>query len=300
MENGLIVETAQKAGEINAQIQSLKSLLHFDRERAVRGDENALSFEPLFENPLARPGQNPKFARVLSAKKILRDLSRSGEPMEPKETLSPSARLLETPDHLRSDLLYFIALTDLNEETFGHSQLVAGYALLLAQELGIENMKSLADVERGALLHDIGKICIPDFILKKTTPLTFLEWEIIKEHPVVGFEIIKEFAFLAKAAQIVLHHHERFDGNGYPCGLAGEAIPLEARIFSIADTIDAMTSDRPYRKGRSFEEAFREVEKCAGTQFDPALVEVALSIPKAGWLEARRNTLRRLRPPTIH
>jgi HD-GYP domain-containing protein (c-di-GMP phosphodiesterase class II) len=105
---------------------------------------------------------------------------------------------------------------------------------------------------------------------------------------------------LAKAAQVVLYHHERFDGKGYPCRLAGEAIPLEARIFSIADTIDAITSDRPYRRGRSFEEAFDEVEKCAETQFDPALVEVALFIPKADWLEAKRNTLRRLRPPTIH
>jgi putative nucleotidyltransferase with HDIG domain len=300
MENGLIVETSQKAGEINAQIQSLKALLHFDRERAVLGDDNAPVLPSFVENPLTWPGQNPKFARVLSAKKILRDLSRPGEFMEAKEAVSLSARPLETPDHLRSDLLYFIALTDLNEETFGHSQLVAGYALLLARELGIENVRSLADVERGALLHDIGKIGIPEFILKKTTPLTFLEWEIIKEHPVVGFEIIKEFSFLATAAQVVLYHHERFDGKGYPCGLSGEAIPLEARIFSIADTIDAITSDRPYRKGRSLEEAFGEVEKCAGTQFDPQLVEVALSIPKADWLEAKRNTLRRLRPPTIH
>jgi len=300
MANGLTVETSQKAGEINAQIQSLKSLLHFDRERAVRGDENAPGLSSFIEDSLTWPVQNPKFARVLSAKKILRDLSRSREPMEARESAYPSPRLLETPDHLRSDLLYFIALTDLNEETFGHSQLVAGYALLLAQELGIENVKSLADVERGALLHDIGKIGIPEFILKKTTPLTFLEWKIIKEHPLVGFEIIKEFDFLAKAAQVVLYHHERFDGKGYPSGLAGEAIPLDARIFSIADTIDAMTSDRPYRKGRSLEEAIREVEKCAGTQFDPALVEVALSIPKADWLEAKRNTLRRLRPPTIH
>jgi putative nucleotidyltransferase with HDIG domain len=300
MENGLIVETSQKAGEINAQIQSLKSLLHFDREGAVREDENTSVLPSLIENHLTWPAQNPKFARVLSAKKILRDLSRSQESTEVKENISFSSGVLETRDHLRSDLLYFIALTDLNEETFGHSQLVAGYALLLAQELGIENVTSLADIERGALLHDIGKIGIPEFILTKTAPLTFLEWEIIKEHPVLGFEIIKEFGFLTKAAQVVLYHHERFDGKGYPCRLAGEAIPLEARIFSIADTIDAMTSDRPYRKGRSFEEAFAEVERCAGTQFDPALVEVALSIPKADWLEAKRNTLRRLRPPTIH
>jgi len=300
MENHFIIETPERAREINAQIQSLKALLHFDRERAVRGDENAPALPSFVENPLTWPGQNPKFARVLSAKKILRDLSRPGQLMEAKEAVSLSTELLERPDHLRSDLLYFIALTDLNEETFGHSQLVAGYALLIARALGMENLKSLADVERGALLHDIGKIGIPEFILKKTTPLTFLEWEIIKEHPLLGFEIIKEFDFLDKPAQVVLYHHERFDGKGYPCGLAGESIPLEARIFSIADTVDAMTSDRPYRKGRSLEEAFREIERCSGGQFDPNLVEVALSVPKASWLEARRSTLRRLRPPTIH
>jgi putative nucleotidyltransferase with HDIG domain len=300
MENHLIIETPERAREINAQIQGLKALLHDDRERARRVPENGLALSSFHKNPLSGLRQNPKFARVLSAKKILRDLNRTGELGGQKQTPPLSVGLLETRDHLRSDLLYFIALTDLNEETFGHSQLVAGYALLIARTLGMENLKSLADVERGALLHDIGKIGIPEFILKKTTPLTVLEWEIIKEHPLLGFEIIKEFDFLAKPAQVVLYHHERFDGKGYPCGLGGESIPLEARIFSIADTVDAMTSDRPYRKGRSLEEALREIERCSGGQFDPTLVEVALSIPKASWLEARRNTLRRLRPPTIH
>jgi putative nucleotidyltransferase with HDIG domain len=300
MENHLIIETSERAREINARIQGLKALLHDDRERARRAPEKNLAFPSFHENPLNGLSQNPKFARVLSAKKILRNLSRTVELGGQKQTAPLSVGLLETRDYLRSDLLYFIALTDLNEETFGHSQLVAGYALLIARALGMENLKSLANVERGALLHDIGKIGIPEFILKKTTPLTFLEWEIIKEHPLLGFEIIKEFDFLDKPAQVVLYHHERFDGKGYPCGLAGESIPLEARVFSIADTVDAMTSDRPYRKGRSLEEAFREIERCSGGQFDPNLVEVALSIPKASWLEARRNTLRRLRPPTIH
>jgi len=300
MESHLLDDLPERALKINAEIQSLKALLHHDRERAAAEPGKTLAALSFYENPLNGIGRNPKFARVLSAKKILRDISGAGDRAERRKSRSMSVRPLTAPDDLRSDLLYFIALTDLNEETFGHSQLVAGYALLLARALGMESPPSLLDVERGALLHDIGKIGIPEFILNKTTALSFLDWEIIKEHPVVGFEIIKEFDFLAKPAQVVLYHHERFDGRGYPCGLAGDSIPLEARIFSIADTIDAITSDRPYRKGRSFEEAFCEIEKCAGTQFDPALVEMALSIPKTGWIEAKRNTLRRLRPPTIH
>ncbi len=300
MENGPVNATPQRAGEINVQIQSLKALLHPDRESVLGGSDSVSNVPSFAANPIHGLGPNPKLAKILSAKRILRDISLSERILEAKEAVSLRAGILETPDNLRSDLLYFIALTDLNEETFGHSQLVTGYAFLLAREFGIEDPKSLADVERGALLHDIGKIGIPESILRKTTPLTFLEWEIIKEHPVLGFEIITEFDFLRKAAQVVLYHHERFDGKGYPCGLAGEAIPLEARIFSIADTIDAMTSDRPYRIGRSFEEAFREIERCAESQFDPQLVEVALSIPMASWLEAKESTLKRLRPPTIH
>jgi putative nucleotidyltransferase with HDIG domain len=213
---------------------------------------------------------------------------------------SASRTLPDQQDYLKHDLLYFIAATDSNEDTLGHSQFVAAYSLLLAKAVGIESPRRLWDLERGALLHDIGKIAIPDSILKKPGPLTALEKEIIKEHPLIGYEIIREFDFLKNAALVVRHHHERFDGKGYPHGLAGENILLEARVFSIADAIDAITSDRPYRKGRSFKEAFQEIEKCAWSHFDPLLIDVMHSIPKERWLQAKLAALSRLTPPTFH
>jgi putative nucleotidyltransferase with HDIG domain len=199
-----------------------------------------------------------------------------------------------------SNLIQFIAATDDNEDTVGHSQFVANYTLLLAHELGIEDQKYLVDLERGALLHDIGKIGIPESILRKKGPLTMIEREVIKDHPLLGYKLIEGFSFLERAAQVVLYHHEHFSGKGYPYSLSGEQIPLEARIFSLADTVDAITSDRPYRKGRSFKEARVEIERHSGTQFDPELVEVFLSIPQERWQKAKLDTLRTLRLPTIH
>ncbi|OYT70908.1 MAG: hypothetical protein CFK49_11555 [Armatimonadetes bacterium JP3_11] len=140
--------------------------------------------------------------------------------------------------------------------------------------------EELNDIERGALLHDIGKIGVPDSILYKPGPLTPEEWEIMKQHPVIGYRMCMKVDELRSAAPIVLHHHERWDGGGYPYGLAGEAIPLGARIFAIADTLDAMTSDRPYRKALSFAEAREEIIRCAGKQFDPEMVKLFLEIPE--------------------
>jgi putative nucleotidyltransferase with HDIG domain len=133
---------------------------------------------------------------------------------------------------------------------------------------------------RGALLHDIGKIGIPDAILRKPGPLTEEEWTIMRQHPRIGYEMLKQIDFLKQAVPIILHHHERFDGRGYPAGLAEDQIPLGARIFAVADTYDAITSDRPYRKGRSHATAVEEVRKGCGTQFDPLVVEALLSLPE--------------------
>jgi HD-GYP domain-containing protein (c-di-GMP phosphodiesterase class II) len=138
----------------------------------------------------------------------------------------------------------------------------------------------LQAIELGALLHDIGKIGVPDSILYKPGPLTPEEWEIMKQHPVIGYRMCMKIDALRPAAPIVLHHHERWDGQGYPYGLAGEAIPLGARIFAIADTLDAMTSDRPYRKALSFAQAREEIIRCAGQQFDPEMVKLFLEIPE--------------------
>ena len=171
------------------------------------------------------------------------------------------------------------ALDTRDTETEGHSERVAAYTMAIASRLKISEQE-LPHIERGALLHDIGKIGVPDVILYKPGPLTPEEWEIMKKHPEIGYRMCMKIDTLRPAAPIVLHHHERWDGKGYPYGLSGEEIPLGARIFAIADTLDAMTSDRPYRKALSFAQAREEIVRHAGTQFDPDLVKVFLEIPE--------------------
>jgi putative nucleotidyltransferase with HDIG domain len=166
--------------------------------------------------------------------------------------------------------------------------------------MGIEDRTFSTEIERGALLHDIGKVGIPDSILRKAGPLTDKEREIIKEHPYLGYEMVEEFQFLHKASQVVLFHHESYDGLGYPYGLKGEEIPLEARIFAIADTLDAITSDRPYRKGQSFRMALTEIERVRGTQFDPTIVDAFLSVPEEKWQQIKLEMERSHSMYSIH
>ncbi len=175
------------------------------------------------------------------------------------------------------------ALDTREHETQAHSQRVREYALSLAEEFGLgEN--DLVQLGRGALLHDVGKIGVPDAILLKPGKLTNEEWIEMKRHPQIGYEILQSIKFLSPAAEIVLCHQERWDGKGYPNGLAGADIPLGARIFAIVDTMDAITSNRPYRKAMSFEVAIDEIRRCSGTQFDPYVVDVFLSMPSESWI----------------
>ncbi len=198
-----------------------------------------------------------------------------------------------------SGLFSSIAEANHHEGTPRHSRFVAVYSVLLAGALGIRDVHTLRCIERGALLHDIGKMGVPAAILNKVGPLTAVEREIIRDHPVIGYKMIEEFGFLKEAAEIVLCHHERFDGRGYPRGLAGEEIPLGARIFALADTLDAITSDRPYRRGKSFEAAFQEIERSSGSQFDPRIVDGFLSVPRRTWEKAKAETWGLLRPASI-
>ena len=170
------------------------------------------------------------------------------------------------------------ALDSRDHETEGHSQRVVAYARLIAAELGVAGA-DLATLEQGALLHDIGKIGIPDGILCKPGPLTNAEWLTMRQHPEIGASMLNGIPFLQPALPVVRHHHERWDGRGYPQGLRGETIPLAARIFAVADSFDAMTSDRPYRRGRPRAEARAELQRGAGTQFDPAVLAAFLRIP---------------------
>ncbi|MBI2846054.1 MAG: HD-GYP domain-containing protein [Chloroflexi bacterium] len=170
-----------------------------------------------------------------------------------------------------------------DHETEGHAMRVAHRAVELAKILGV-SPEELRTIEYGGLLHDVGKIGIPDNVLLKPGPLTAGEWAVIKKHPELGYRIVSEIKFLNGAAEIVRAHHERYDGQGYPLGLKGKEIPLGARIFSVVDTYDAMTSDRPYRKALSHEEAISEIAENAGTQFDPQVVEAFLRLVDQGSL----------------
>ena len=165
------------------------------------------------------------------------------------------------------------AALDAREHQTGlHSKRVACHTLVLARRF-TDDPERLRQVYWGALLHDLGKIGISDAILLKSGPLTEDEWAIMRTHPEIGQRILAAVPFMAEAAEIVLSHEERFDGAGYPRGLAGDAIPLWAKLFAVIDTLDAMTSDRPYRKGLSFDAAKEEILRLAGTQFDPLAVE---------------------------
>jgi putative nucleotidyltransferase with HDIG domain len=164
------------------------------------------------------------------------------------------------------------ALDVRDSETGGHSERVLHYMELITRELGIGG-DDAAFLRRGALLHDIGKIGVPDNVLRKPAALSESEWVTMRKHPEFGARIIADIPFLHDVAKIVRHHHERWDGKGYPDGLAGEDIPVGARIFAVADSFDAMTSDRPYRRGMSVEDACAEVARCRGTQFDPSVVD---------------------------
>jgi putative nucleotidyltransferase with HDIG domain len=163
-------------------------------------------------------------------------------------------------------------------ETLQHSKRVASYSERIGRRLGISG-DELASVKLGALLHDIGKIAIPHNVLMKPGPLNEAEWAVMRLHPRIGWELMSDFLELTAEAEIVYAHHERYDGGGYPRSLQAEEIPLGARIFSIADTLDAITSDRPYRKGSSFQQALTEIQRSVQTQFDPRLVHEFLRIP---------------------
>jgi putative nucleotidyltransferase with HDIG domain len=171
-------------------------------------------------------------------------------------------------------------------ETEGHSKRVTAFTIALARGAGIP-AHQIPIVARGAFLHDIGKMAIPDAILLKPSKLHADERKVMREHCARGYQMLRKIPFLQEAAEIVYAHQEHYDGSGYPRGLKGEAIPLGARIFAVADTLDAITSDRPYRKATSFAAARLEIKRCAGTQFDPNVVDVYLSLPDQLWEDLR-------------
>jgi putative nucleotidyltransferase with HDIG domain len=194
-------------------------------------------------------------------------------------------------DAYRSTLRALTAALETRDlETHGHSERVVTYSLRLGREYGLDSQRMKA-LEFGSLLHDIGKIGVPDSILRKPAKLTDDEWVLMRQHPVHGQQILRGIEFLEGAARVVAQHHEKWDGSGYPLGLTGNDIDMCARIFSVADAFDAMTSDRVYRKGKPYQAAAQELDDWAGKQFDPQVVEAFHRVPQEDWAELHARSL---------
>jgi len=201
-------------------------------------------------------------------------------------------RVGKLPQHERLQLETLIATLDACEhETCSHSLRVLEYCLHLAEMVGYPHSQ-LPELARAALLHDIGKIGIPQSILAKPGQLTSAEFDVMKSHVLKGVRILERVPTMRVCIPIALHHHERYDGTGYPNGARREDIPFGARIFAVVDTFDAMTSDRPYRRAVSFDEASTEISRCAGHQFDPAITDAFLKVPGKTWAELRARAHR--------
>jgi putative two-component system response regulator len=195
-------------------------------------------------------------------------------------------------DSYESSLQALVTALDFRDnETQGHSYRVVEYAVMVATVMGMVEPE-LTWIRRGAILHDVGKIGIPDSILKKPGKLDPEEWKEMKRHPEMGFRMLQHIKVLEPALDIVMSHQERYDGTGYPRGLKGEDIPQGARIFAVVDTFDAMTSDRPYRKALTIDDARKEIEEWSDRQFDPDVAAAFLSIPADSWCEVRERVHR--------
>lgn len=217
-----------------------------------------------------------------------RTMTDPGPPQSPQQLLE-TLRQLEAAFDATLDAL--AAALDLRaQETPGHCRRVAAYTLELAGAVGVRDRAVLAQIRRGAVLHDVGKVLVPESILRKRGPLNANEWHVMRRHPEFGYLILQAVPFLREASQIPLCHHERWDGSGYPRGLQGDEIPLPARLFAVADWLDAITSDRSYRPAESFEKAHAIIVQSRGRAFDPAVVEAFASIPLDRWREIRRLT----------
>ena len=248
---------------------------------AMRNGADDYLVKPLRENAVVASLQRALHKRQLEQQ--VENYRQHLEEMVTERTGQLRAALEQVERSYEDTLRALGAAIDLRDsETAGHSQRVCRYSLEIARALGWPEPE-LGSLARGAYLHDIGKLGIPDGILLKPGPLTSEEHQLMQQHVQIGFTLVKDIPFLADAADVVLMHHERFDGGGYPHGLKGEQILPGARVFAVADTLDAITSDRPYHRASSFDSARATIRHLAGTQFDTHVVSVFLSIPEQTW-----------------
>ncbi len=239
----------------------------FEREQLMSTVGRALDYRALVEQNIMYRTQLEQLveARTNMLNKAMLDLERSYD-----ITLEALGDALDLKD----------------TETEGHSKRVTAYTIALARATGL-SASEIRTVARGAFLHDVGKMAIPDAILLKPGRLSIDEQAVMREHCARGYQMLRKIPFLADAAEIVFSHQEHYDGSGYPRGLKGEEIPLGARIFAVADALDAITSDRPYRRANSFAAARREICNCSGTQFDPKVIDVFMDMPDRLWEDLR-------------
>lgn len=225
---------------------------------------------------------------------INRAIERSTLIRQNKDYQKNLEKMVESQTHELIDLYsntltaMVLALDMREHETGFHSYRVTEYALTLARKMNLSENDS-SNLAKGALLHDIGKIGVPDKILLKPGPLNDEEWVVMKTHPELGYNMLKDIQFLEGAADIVLAHHEKFNGTGYPNGLSKDEIPLGARIFSVIDALDAMTSKRVYKDEISFEEAAKIINKDSGSHFDYRIIDKFNSVPLKTWSDIRSN-----------
>ncbi len=261
-----------------------------NKDLSIAIDSLRLGAFDFITKPFDLPGITRAVHRALERRRLQVENQFYQQELERKvsiRTLELNRASLEIEESYKITLEALVTALDAREhETQAHSQRVREYTLALGNVLGLSH-GDLIQVGRGALLHDVGKIGVPDSILLKPGKLTPDEWMEMQRHPRIGFEILESIQFLAPAAEIVLTHQERWDGEGYPNKLAGIDIPVGARIFAVVDCLDAMTSDRPYRKALSFRHASEEIRRCSGSQFDPKVVQAFLSLPLNSWVEIR-------------
>jgi response regulator RpfG family c-di-GMP phosphodiesterase len=232
--------------------------------------------------------------RALQKKKLEREVQEYRlhlEEMVSERTQQLRTALQQTERSYEDTLEALGAAIDLRDSpTAGHSRRVFLYSMELAKSIGgLE--QEIRSIAMGAWLHDIGKLATPDRVLLKPGPLTDSEWEIMRRHARIGYDLVKSISFLAGAAEIVLTHHERFDGSGYPQKMKGDEIPFGARIFAVADTLDAMTSDRPYRAALPLQAARDVIERGSETLFDPLVAAAFLRVPGETWETIAKQTV---------